>query len=406
MEKLLESSIIKALVLSANTKKGPQPIYTLPEEIDEDNLAKSTEKSGIKLTFRDYSQISIKNLSLFINTKEIKDEKEIQEYQCYGILPYPDFELASLTYFRLIQNKFIDEPIPLALSILVNENEINYLYNNINRIKEIILKLSKILENELFDNDDFKSREKIEPLFKDFLIKLLDIEKIPHTPATSQRKMKILFAGLDDSGKTSFLLAVDRKYSKLIGLKPTRGANIVSIETLGSNIFLWDLGGQLTFREKYLNKSQIYLYDTDLLYYFIDVKNADRFEESIDYLRNLVEKLREFKQKTPIIFVLSKGDPDILDSDVIKENIKTIKSKITEVISEEKSEMYITSIFDNYLFSILKAFSAGLSKLSPNRELLNLNVKDLSVRSGIYLTLLLNKDGLDLADFYSEKCPI
>lgn len=159
MEKLLESSIIKALVLSANTKKGPQPIYTFPEEIDEDNLAKSTEKSGIKLTFRDYSQISIKNLSLFINTKEIKDKKEIQEYQCYGILPYPDFGLASLTYFRLIQNKFIDEPIPLALSILVNENEINYLYNNINRIKEIILKLSKILENELFDNDDFKSRK-------------------------------------------------------------------------------------------------------------------------------------------------------------------------------------------------------------------------------------------------------
>ena len=96
--------------------------------------------------------------------------------------------------------------------------------------------------------------------------------------------MKILFAGLDDSGKTSFLLSVDRKYSKLIGLKPTTGASIKSIEALGATIFLWDLGGQLTFRKKYINRAEIYLYEADLLFYFIDIRNKIRFDESIEYL--------------------------------------------------------------------------------------------------------------------------
>ena len=83
--------------------------------------------------------------------------------------------------------------------------------------------------------------------------------------------MKILMCGLDDAGKTSFLLSVDRKYSKLIGLKPTLGAEVSSIEAFGSSIFLWDLGGQQSSREKYINKAQIYLYETDLLFFFIEV---------------------------------------------------------------------------------------------------------------------------------------
>ena len=186
-------------------------------------------------------------------------------------------------------------------------------------------------------------------------------------------------------------------------LKPTHGVDIKSINILGLNIFIWDLGGQSGFRERYINKAQIYLYEADLLFYFIDVKNKDRFEESFDYLQNVNKKLKDFRQKTPIVFVLSKVDPDILDSKEIKENIKLIKSRIIEITSEVEPETFTTSIFDNFNFSILRTFSLGLSKLSPNRELINLNLRYLSIQSGVYFALLLNNDGLDLADFYSNE---
>jgi len=104
---------------------------------------------------------------------------------------------------------------------------------------------------------------------------------------------------------------------------------------------------------------------------------------------------------TPIIFILSKGDKDILSSQEIKENIQFIKSKLIEIIPSEKPEIFVTSIFS--IFSILQAFSSGISKLSPNRKLINLILKKFSSRAGISLSLLLNNEGLVLADFFSSE---
>ena len=97
-----------------------------------------------------------------------------------------------------------------------------------NRIKPIVHEFFKDFDKELFKS--YPPREDVEIKFQELLVKIIEIEQRPSTPITTHRKMKILFAGLDDSGKTSFLLSVDRKYSKLIGLKPTAGARIKSIE--------------------------------------------------------------------------------------------------------------------------------------------------------------------------------
>jgi hypothetical protein len=51
----------------------------------------------------------------------------------------------------------------------------------------------------------------------------------------------------------------------------------------------------------------------------------------------------------------------------------------------------------------LRAFSSGISKLSPNRDLIKLNLKKFSKKTDTPLLLLLNKDGLVLADYYSKK---
>jgi len=204
-----------------------------------------------------------------------------------------------------------------------------------------------------------------------------------------------------NSGKTSFLLSVDRKYSKLIGLKPTAGASIKSIEALGATIFLWDLGGQRKFREKYIDKAEIYLYEADLLFYFIDIKDRDRFDESIEYLQNLKSVIKEFNQNTPIVYILSKGDSDVLNTGEIKENIEFLRAKLRVNDQDDSLETYTTSIFQ--IFTILRAFSSGISKLSPNRDLINHNLKKFSLMIGSYLTLLLSVDGLVLANFYDKQ---
>ncbi|MFW9784202.1 MAG: hypothetical protein ACFFFB_18120, partial [Candidatus Heimdallarchaeota archaeon] len=111
--------------------------------------------------------------------------------------------------------------------------------------------------------------------------------------------------------------------------------------------------------------------------------------------------LKRFNQSTPIIYIFSKGDPDIVNSGEIKANIQTVKKRLVEISSEQNLEFYTTSIFQ--IFTILRAFSSGISKLSPNRDIINHNLRNFSIDTKTYLTLLLSVDGLVLADFYSPK---
>ena len=241
MEELLKSSIIKGFVFSVFGEMGPTPIYCFPNYITEKELQElsnnSKNQDNLILTYRDITQISIKNLSLFISDKIVLEDNNLNKIQYFAILPYPDFKSTSLTYFHFIRTDPKNNPIPTSFSILAEEKSRSFLYNNINRIKPVVSEFFNVFDKNI--QDSYPPRENVEEAFQDLLAALIEIEKNPSTPITSHRKMKILFAGLDNSGKTSFLLSVDRKYSKLIGLKPTAGASIKSIEALGATIFLW-----------------------------------------------------------------------------------------------------------------------------------------------------------------------
>lgn len=403
MEQLIKDSIIKSVVFSVYGKKGPQAVYVWPEILKKNKNDSfhsfKLEENIIYLTNRDATQIAIKNLSLLIGDGSILEKENLEQYQYFGIIPFPDFKLTSLTYFHFTTVNYAEKPLPSAYSILIDESQRSFLYNNIERFKEITIAFFSILDKEIIEQ--FKPQDELEHIFENFIEKIILIEKKPTNPISTHRKLKIIMAGLDNSGKTSFLLSVDRKYSKLIGLKPTRGAKVNSIEALGATIFLWDLGGQLSFRKKYLNKAQIYLYEADLLFYFIDIRNKSRFEESINYLSKIKKILDGYKQKTPIIFIFSKADPDIVSSKVLKENINYVSGELKRLISNAEPEIYTTSIFQ--LFTILRAFSSGISKLSPNRDLIELNLSRLSEKTRSYLSLLLSIDGLVLADYYNPK---
>ena len=401
LNKLLETTVIRGLLFSAQDKFGPQPIYMFPKEVSENEAEKNKLENKFRLSDRDYMQISIKNLSMMVGDKKFLDfERDLEDLPYFAILPFPDFQLTSLTVFHFINFKTTKEPVPAAFSILVERNSRSFLYNNLTQLKSLVFNFLLRLNEEIING--YKSSDDITHLFLNLLTKLIEIEKKPYAPVVSaSTRIKVVFAGLDDSGKTSFLLSIDRKYSKLIGIKPTIGANISSMQALGTSIFLWDLGGQYSSREKYLNKSQIYLYETDLLFYFIDIRNESRFEESLDYFQKIKEGLKKFKQDIPIIFILSKGDKDLQNTEEFKINLSIIKSKLTPLIADNKSEIFITSIFS--IFSILRAFSSGISKLSPNKELINFNLKNLSNRIGISLMLLLNNEGLVLAEYYSPE---
>ena len=400
MEDQLNSSIINGMVFATYSDTGPYPIYMFPPPKKENNaegdIRVEDYKKPLNLTLRDYIQIAIKNLSLLIGDGSILHNVDVSKFKHFGIIPFPDFHSATLTFFHFINVKNKDIPLATSFSIFVNENSRSFLYNHLDRLKELIIDFFLKFDKEL--TISLKPQQEISHYFHELLTDLIKIEQEPSTIFSAHRKMKILFSGLDDSGKTSFLLSIDQKYSKLIGLKPTYGAKVNAIEALGATIFLWDLGGQASLRQKYLNKAHIYLYEADLIFYFIDIRNESRYEESIEYLKEIKSVLRKFNQKTPIIYILSKSDPDILNSSEIKNQVQNILKYLK---NEESPELFLTSIFDP--FSIVRAFSSGIAKLSPNRELIEHSLSDFSKLSKAYLGLLMSSDGLIIAEHYTPK---
>ncbi len=192
MESLFASSLIKGFIFSAYGELGPQPVYTWPNYLSEKEVKqiKNEDKKTLILSLRDVTQISIKNLSLFISDREFSQDKEFKNLRYFAILPYPDFKATSLTYFHYIENGTFDLPVATAFSILVDEYSRSFLFNNINRIKPIVSEFFSKFDQKLLEN--YPPPEDIEVFFIELFKQLNEIEKNPSTPITSHRKLNQL----------------------------------------------------------------------------------------------------------------------------------------------------------------------------------------------------------------------
>jgi GTPase SAR1 family protein len=71
------------------------------------------------------------------------------------------------------------------------------------------------------------------------------------------KEIKIVFAGLEQGGKTSIIRTLERKKYVVEELKPTKGVERCQINVLDCVINEWDFGGQAEFRSQYLEKKEI-----------------------------------------------------------------------------------------------------------------------------------------------------
>ena len=231
--------------------------------------------------------------------------------------------------------------------------------------------------------------------------KLQDYVNNVETPVGNKRKLKILFTGLDASGKTSFLRAIKQKYSELIGIKPTKGIERSVQIVLGTTFIEWDVAGQAKYRKNFIQSADLYLYNTNLVFFLIDIKDSDRYDQALDFLNDIVSKLRTFNQFPPIIINLHKVDPDIINSYEVQQNIYDLKEKCAQLATDFKIAFFETSIFNNY--SLIKAFSEGIGLISPNREIFEKQLEWLAMQLNAQSILLINDNSIILSDFSIDQ---
>ncbi len=159
---------------------------------------------------------------------------------------------------------------------------------------------------------------------------------------------KILLIGLDNSGKTSLTLAL-QKTSNLMSyysLKPTQGLNVTEFMDGTTEFRIWEFGGQKVYRDGYLNKINKYALDTDKFIFVIDVQDTTRYEVALQYLEDISNTLKE----KPSIFCvyLHKFDPGLekVQKYSMQHLSKVLINRINTIIpAEYKVKIFKTSIY-------------------------------------------------------------
>jgi len=207
----------------------------------------------------------------------------------------------------------------------------------------------------------------------------------------SKELQKILFAGLEEGGKTSILLALDKKFSLLPTVKPTIKAKrtFYTNSLLGIKITRWDLGGQKIYRKIYVDEKSKYFTETQSIFYVIDIQSKSKFEEALIYLKDVINIVSENHVKNfQLLILLHKFDPDIKDKSEIIENQRFLEVQIAKIVGKLKFSIYKTSIYE--IPTLLKAFSDGIFYATQKSRMFQALLKDYMGKTFNSATLLLD----------------
>ena len=377
------SNLIKAIVLSIFDEKGPTPRIVWPNDLD--------EKAGLL--------IAMKTISLLMGDSVYQDSQGSDVgVNYFGILPFPDLELNGLTYFFLIPDeKARGQALAATITVLISEDDRVFFYENMKYLRIIIDKTASQIQNNKEFND-------LTRFMSDLRSELFEFTKDLKDPFSARRQIKVLLTGLDKAGKSSFLLGIRRRYSEIIKALPTRGVVRTEenlFEEQNSVISLWDLAGQKQYRDRFLEQSKLYLYNVDLIFFFIDIQDVERIEEALGLFRRIVHSLIDLEEFPPIVVCLNKFDPDLKGSKEIFQSLETIADEIEKNSDRFLIKIFQTSIFDHW--SLITAYSFGLSQLSPNRELFRTQLKKFAKKTNSDAILLLNENGIILSNYSKDE---
>lgn len=162
---------------------------------------------------------------------------------------------------------------------------------------------------------------------------------------------KVLVVGLDNAGKTATLSKFGGRLgiSDTIATHPTKGVVRMKFGNSKMSLFIWDLGGQQEYRDRYLSNPEQYFVELDLLLFVIDVQDPDRFDEALDFLDKILDSLIILEESPYILVFIHKFDPDIKNDPKIQINVELLKDNLRELLKTKPYnfdiEIYLTSIY-------------------------------------------------------------
>ncbi|TXT61674.1 MAG: hypothetical protein BAJALOKI3v1_760013 [Promethearchaeota archaeon] len=142
-----------------------------------------------------------------------------------------------------------------------------------------------------------------------------------------------------------------RNLTESTNLIPTRYINRVEMEYNNYKYCIWDFGGALKYRKRYFDSCH-YFAHTDEIMFFIDITDESSYNESLEYLTNLVEIFTAkyenlFPKDLKITILFHKIDPILLEkSKRVDRNIVWLEQKLSNIDFPCEYDIHLTSIYN------------------------------------------------------------
>ncbi len=216
-------------------------------------------------------------------------------------------------------------------------------------------------------------------------------------------KSKILITGLDDAGKTTIILALQREFSKISLIKPTRGAQRRMFSFLGKDISEWDLGGQASYRISYLKSPNKYFDKTEVAIYVIDIQNNSRISEALSYLNDVVIQFNILQIEPPIFIFFHKFDPILIKKgrNFVDNISEELSKRINNIPYGKKFYFFKTSIYD--LSTIIKAMSEIFLSLYDKVDLIQKTILQFALRVKSQGCVIIDENSLIIGSYYADE---
>ncbi len=160
--------------------------------------------------------------------------------------------------------------------------------------------------------------------------------------------------GLDNAGKTSILLSLkdETNLMSYLNLKSTKGVEIVDLDDSNEKYYLWDFGGQASYRERYLTDLKKYLLDSEKIVYVLDVQDQKRYDLAIEYLENILKVAIEAKVTIDLTIFFHKCDHKLLaENPAFSEEAL---NKLAEKVIKKIPKTFHYSIFKTSIYTVFE----------------------------------------------------
>jgi hypothetical protein len=151
----------------------------------------------------------------------------------------------------------------------------------------------------------------------------------------------------------------------------------------------------------YLARPDLFL-ESDLIIFVIDVLNSSRYQESLDYLFEIMHLVNEMGEKPPLVVSMHKFDPDVADDE---ELLRKRADLIDTIATKALDLQYDCKFVNSTIFlreTVEQLFSIAIQEMHTATYMLEHLVEEYTEKIGAKAVALMTNNSLVLASYSTE----